>query len=378
MPMLLSRSAAITGEVTSPLDVTIESDTDASGAGDIIFKTDGGGEAARFVNGGSKLKFKSPAAGVTSGDGLFVTHDEPYAVAVANGQALSLLHLSTHNTDAVGGSDLYTISVVVDTDHLDTGAGLRIVNNGMSDCIYLGVKGKPGATASTPTGIGCDINRNGNVENSPANAGFGFQAWDWSQTDQGTNGPNCLVISKHLNPDTNHRAIKVIANRRAIFFEQPEGAGFDSTQPLLSVFGDVSGVTKWQLTANGDQVIANTRGIYLAGASGNQAFILIDAANHLTFRGGTTTTNFLSNDGTRTTFGIADSGNLQLFDGGNIVLGTGTGTKIGTAAAQKLGFYNKTPIVQPAGTPAAATDLASVILLANSLRTNLLALGLVA
>jgi hypothetical protein len=30
------------------------------------------------------------------------------------------------------------------------------------------------------------------------------------------------------------------------------------------------------------------------------------------------------------------------------VLATGTGTKIGTATTQKLGFYNATPVVQPA------------------------------
>jgi len=32
----------------------------------------------------------------------------------------------------------------------------------------------------------------------------------------------------------------------------------------------------------------------------------------------------------------------------NIVLGTTTGTKIGTATTQKIGFWNKTPVVQPA------------------------------
>lgn len=36
-------------------------------------------------------------------------------------------------------------------------------------------------------------------------------------------------------------------------------------------------------------------------------------------------------------------------DGANLPLGTTTGTKIGTATTQKLGFYNKTPITQPAG-----------------------------
>ncbi len=39
-----------------------------------------------------------------------------------------------------------------------------------------------------------------------------------------------------------------------------------------------------------------------------------------------------------------------LADPADIVLGTSTGTKIGTSASQKLGFFNATPIVQPANT----------------------------
>lgn len=41
---------------------------------------------------------------------------------------------------------------------------------------------------------------------------------------------------------------------------------------------------------------------------------------------------------------------LTIPDAGNIVLGTTTGTKIGTAASQLLGFWNATPVVQPAST----------------------------
>lgn len=44
-------------------------------------------------------------------------------------------------------------------------------------------------------------------------------------------------------------------------------------------------------------------------------------------------------------------------EGVNMVLGSTSGTKIGTATSQKLGFYNATPIVQPA----AGTDLKSAI-----------------
>ena len=44
--------------------------------------------------------------------------------------------------------------------------------------------------------------------------------------------------------------------------------------------------------------------------------------------------------------------NIQLQDGRNIQLATGTGTKIGTATGQKLGFFNVTPVDQPAAVSA--------------------------
>jgi hypothetical protein len=42
------------------------------------------------------------------------------------------------------------------------------------------------------------------------------------------------------------------------------------------------------------------------------------------------------------------SGNKTVFDGVNLVLGTTSGTKLGTATTQKIGFYNVTPVDQPA------------------------------
>lgn len=38
----------------------------------------------------------------------------------------------------------------------------------------------------------------------------------------------------------------------------------------------------------------------------------------------------------------------------NVDIGTTTGTKLGTSASQKLGFWNATPVVQPAGSAQAA------------------------
>jgi hypothetical protein len=44
-------------------------------------------------------------------------------------------------------------------------------------------------------------------------------------------------------------------------------------------------------------------------------------------------------------------------DGSNISVGSTNGTRIGTATTQKIGFYNKTPVVQPSpGTEAAFVE----------------------
>jgi hypothetical protein len=53
---------------------------------------------------------------------------------------------------------------------------------------------------------------------------------------------------------------------------------------------------------------------------------------------------------------ITSAGVLQVADAGHITVGTTTGTKIGTATTQKLGFYNATPVVQPA----AVADITTV------------------
>jgi hypothetical protein len=61
----------------------------------------------------------------------------------------------------------------------------------------------------------------------------------------------------------------------------------------------------------------------------------------------------------------------------DIAVGTSTGTKIGTATTQKLGFYNATPVVQPAAV-ADATDAATVITQLNDLLAKLRTLGIIA
>jgi hypothetical protein len=68
---------------------------------------------------------------------------------------------------------------------------------------------------------------------------------------------------------------------------------------------------------------------------------------------------------------------LHLADAGNITVGTTTGTKIGTATTQKLGFYNATPVVQPAAV-ADATTAVDVITQLNDLLAKLRTLGIIA
>lgn len=91
-----------------------------------------------------------------------------------------------------------------------------------------------------------------------------------------------------------------------------------------------------------------------------------------------------------------DLWNLTVGAGGNIILDATTGTKIATAVSQKLGFWNATPIVQPASANQAALSLdvdvtgidtvdkaaidsnfTAIQTLVNQLRSDLVAAGLI-
>lgn len=77
---------------------------------------------------------------------------------------------------------------------------------------------------------------------------------------------------------------------------------------------------------------------------------------------------------------------IEMLEGRNIRLSGNTGTKIGTATTQKLGFYNKTPIVQPGAIAAPSSpsgtysqsEAQSTVTAVNSIRTTLTNLGLTA
>jgi len=56
---------------------------------------------------------------------------------------------------------------------------------------------------------------------------------------------------------------------------------------------------------------------------------------------------------------------LTISDASNVVVGSTTGTKIGTATTQKIGFFNATPVVQPAAATDIKTALVNLGLLAS-------------
>jgi hypothetical protein len=96
----------------------------------------------------------------------------------------------------------------------------------------------------------------------------------------------------------------------------------------------------------GTSAWTNTSGGHLYLLSGNAASAATNAAN-----GGNIYLDGGIGYGTGTNGNIiigATRGNLQITDARDVILGTTTGTKIGTATTQKLGFYNATPVVQPA------------------------------
>lgn len=112
---------------------------------------------------------------------------------------------------------------------------------------------------------------------------------------------------------------------------------------------------------------ANLPALTMTGTTGSY-FNLKSGTRNLIFENYSADINFFSASGATFRIRTTDSNNIQLatnnvnrftigFDGNfyvndasNFVLGTTTGNKIGTLTTQKIGFWNATPIVQPANT----------------------------
>lgn len=70
---------------------------------------------------------------------------------------------------------------------------------------------------------------------------------------------------------------------------------------------------------------------------------------------------------------------ITMASGANVILNATTGTKIGTGTTQKLGFYNATPVVQPAANAdTSGATLANLEIEVNQLKALLRSIGLMA
>lgn len=130
--------------------------------------------------------------------------------------------------------------------------------------------------------------------------------------------------------------------------------GFSTAQTgdLLDVFQNAGGkkifsVATVASAVNGVTVTASSTGNAAAiAAMGNDATVglKLDAKGAAAVSIGTVSTG-----------GITLGDTITIADAKNIVLNATTGTKIGTATTQKLGFFNSTPITQPALTGSLST-----------------------
>jgi len=233
------------------------------------------------------IVFQNPQ--VTSGQGVFFANNSQFTAAVGRDNSLTLGDWSFHNTGASGGQ-FYGLHITTEADTLDTGAGIAIQNNGRADALYIGVSGKSGATASSPTGIGLNVNvslNNFPNENSPVNNGRGMQIWDFSQTDQGPGGPIALLLNKQNKSYTGH-ILEYITNcdNQCLHINVPQNAGSSGTAPIIVQAQDSSGKVFWQTNNNGNQFYGN--GAQLEGFSDNlrsQTYRVDTAAGDIYFKG---------------------------------------------------------------------------------------------
>lgn len=89
-----------------------------------------------------------------------------------------------------------------------------------------------------------------------------------------------------------------------------------------------------------------------------------DATDELVISDGGVTKKISVTNLTAATLGL--SGTKTVFDGVNFAIGVTTGTKIGTETTQKIGFWNATPVVQPASANQAAAAAQTQDTLTNS------------
>ena len=170
------------------------------------------------------------------------------------------------------------------------------------------------------------------------------------------------TISNIVNADINASAAIALTKLASITAGQVLLGNASNVPTATAITGDVT-VTSGGVTAIGSGVIvdadisssAEIAVSKLADGAARQllqtdaAGTGVEWASNVDVPGTLDVTGAAVLDSTLTVAGAATfNGSVTIGDADDIILATGTGTKIGTAVGQKLGFYNKTPVVQPA------------------------------
>lgn len=184
-----------------------------------------------------------------------------------------------------------------------------------------------------------------------------------------------------------------------------EAGGSGTARPItisgnnsqLSLGLNVGPSTNSALVARRDSTgVGNIFQVYssgLQGSSGNQSALVADpivnqsgTAGYAMFRANPSETATGSGTkrllwlqvGSTDKFVVDNTGTTTMTDSANFVFGTSTGTKIGTATTQKIGYWNATPVVQPAAIADATGSVASVMTQLNLLLAALRSTGQIA
>jgi hypothetical protein len=294
----------------------------------------------------------------TSGTGL--------GVNAASGFAGNLLDLQVNGTSRITANSAGSLDI-------KNATGQRGISTGFGDS-YFGydITGAVGNFSAV-------IIKAGNTEIRFRNTGI--IAWS-NSASQAENVQNSLALLADgfgilaQRNDTNAQASRVYNTfTSATNFERGKSGWERSTEDavvtgsvaatVLTVTAVTSGTLAVGQIITGTNVLPGTRITALGTGTGGTGTYTVSqtqtvASTTITagapaFRvgtekgadGGTARPMELQTDGTtRLTVGAA--GGLTVTDANDIALGTTTGTKIGTATTQKLGFYNATPVVQPA------------------------------
>lgn len=182
----------------------------------------------------------------------------------------------------------------------------------------------------------------------PLNGEATVKVWD------DANGNKTASVRATVETQSGTAAVSVGGLAVDTIAEQTAAAGVTIDGVLLKD-STVKTDTVVEKTATAGVTLDGTKlkdgGVICADGAGVEADTLVEA----TANAGVTIETVLVKDGS-----------VTMPDAGNVVTNGTTGTKIGTATTEKLGFWNATPVVQPAGAGQAAAAAATQDTLTDS------------